>query len=310
MPVQNYLFPDLAAAEAAANELYQQFLTWKRQTDPDAVTPEGEVIWRDPRTGELDPTAPRVKGWCEPVLTVQGYALNAPQHEAYRDPEGVSPVGEVNPWPSRAGDPPELPEWVQPTGAHDAYPEGFWVTRGGFNYISTIPANVWEPTPESNYWRITPDPGPLPWKQPSGAMDAYAKGDRVTHTYPGRDETLWESNIPANTYEPGGDGRFDRWWKPITEAGTGPQPWVQPVPGAIPPYEVDARVIEADGTVLRNTVPMNVWPPTGPGAYGWVVEGAPVRARDDLGRFVGDDPATPEVNEAWTQHVPKKKRKR
>jgi hypothetical protein len=27
--------------------------------------------------------------------------------------------------------------------------------------------------------------------------------------------------------------------------------------------------------------------------------GAPIRARDEQGRFLPDDPATPDVNEAW-----------
>jgi len=41
-----------------------------------------------------------------------------------------------------------------------------------------------------------------------------------------------------------------------------------------------------------------------------VVEQEPVRARDDNGHFVADDPATPE-NEAWVGGVsPKKTRKR
>jgi hypothetical protein len=31
-----------------------------------------------------------------------------------------------------------------------------------------------------------------------------------------------------------------------------------------------------------------------------------VRARDDEGKFIPDDPATPEVNEAWTTKIKKK----
>ena len=37
------------------------------------------------------------------------------------------------------------PEWVQPTGAHDAYQEGDKVSWEGKNWESTIDANVWEP---------------------------------------------------------------------------------------------------------------------------------------------------------------------
>jgi hypothetical protein len=31
-----------------------------------------------------------------------------------------------------------------------------------------------------------------------------------------------------------------------------------------------------------------------------------VRARDDEGKFIADDPTTPEVNEAWTTKIKKK----
>ena len=39
----------------------------------------------------------------------------------------------------------EWPEWVQPTGAHDAYNKGDKVKYNGKHYISTIDANVYTP---------------------------------------------------------------------------------------------------------------------------------------------------------------------
>lgn len=39
----------------------------------------------------------------------------------------------------------EYPEWVQPTGAHDAYAKGAKVTHNGKKWISIADANVWEP---------------------------------------------------------------------------------------------------------------------------------------------------------------------
>ena len=39
----------------------------------------------------------------------------------------------------------EWPEWVQPTGAHDAYNKGDKVTFEGDHYISLIDGNVWSP---------------------------------------------------------------------------------------------------------------------------------------------------------------------
>lgn len=38
-----------------------------------------------------------------------------------------------------------FPEWVQPTGAADAYNTGDKVSHNGKHYISDIDANVWEP---------------------------------------------------------------------------------------------------------------------------------------------------------------------
>lgn len=38
-----------------------------------------------------------------------------------------------------------FPEWVQPTGAHDAYAKGDKVSHNGKHWISDIDANVYEP---------------------------------------------------------------------------------------------------------------------------------------------------------------------
>lgn len=39
----------------------------------------------------------------------------------------------------------EWPEWIQPSGAHDAYPVDAKVTHNGKKWISTVSNNVWEP---------------------------------------------------------------------------------------------------------------------------------------------------------------------
>lgn len=39
----------------------------------------------------------------------------------------------------------EYPDWVQPTGAHDAYSKGDKVTYDGKHWVSTADANVWQP---------------------------------------------------------------------------------------------------------------------------------------------------------------------
>ena len=40
----------------------------------------------------------------------------------------------------------EWPEWVQPTGAHDAYAMGDKVSHDGSHWVSTVDSNVWEPS--------------------------------------------------------------------------------------------------------------------------------------------------------------------
>ena len=39
----------------------------------------------------------------------------------------------------------EFPQWVQPTGGHDAYNTGDKVTHNDVKYVSDVDANVWEP---------------------------------------------------------------------------------------------------------------------------------------------------------------------
>lgn len=44
------------------------------------------------------------------------------------------------------------PEWVQPTGAHDAYQTGDHVMFEGQEYVSLIDANTWSPTTYPQGW--------------------------------------------------------------------------------------------------------------------------------------------------------------
>ena len=56
----------------------------------------------------------------------------------------------------------------------------------------------WTPDVTPALWvRTSIDPFPE-WVQPTGAHDAYNKGDKVSHK-----EKHWESDIDANVYEPG-----------------------------------------------------------------------------------------------------------
>jgi hypothetical protein len=53
----------------------------------------------------------------------------------------------------RVAAPEEIPNWVQPTGAHDAYNTGDKVRFEGSIYESIIDANVWSPTAYPSGWK-------------------------------------------------------------------------------------------------------------------------------------------------------------
>ena len=59
----------------------------------------------------------------------------------------------------------------------------------------------WEPDKTPALWTEVAKPGEIPvWRQPTGAQDAYNKGDKVW--YPDLDTSVYESLIDANIYSP------------------------------------------------------------------------------------------------------------
>lgn len=70
-------------------------------------------------------------------------------------------------------------------------------------------------TPEETpaLWLIIPTVEDYPvWVQPTGAHDAYQKGDIVYYK-----DNLWISKIDANVTVPDGDVPYNRYWEPYTE---------------------------------------------------------------------------------------------
>lgn len=96
----------------------------------------------------------------------------------------------------------DIPSWIQPTGAHDAYAKEAVVKHNTHLWTSLVDANVWEPGVAN--WRkfsLVPPSGEIalqPWVQPTGAQDAYALGAQVTHN-----ALNWQSTVDANVWEPG-----------------------------------------------------------------------------------------------------------
>lgn len=60
----------------------------------------------------------------------------------------------------------------------------------------------WEPPVTPALWTEVAEPGTIPvWKQPTGAQDSYAKGDKVR--YPDEAGSVWVSDVDGNVWEPG-----------------------------------------------------------------------------------------------------------
>ena len=120
----------LATAEKRAADLNAEFLAAAGVTDGD--------VWRQP-TSAVDAYP---KDW-----TVQ-----------HNDAVWVSLVS-ANVWPPGVSGWREIvdesagaPEWVAPTGAHDAYQTGDTVTFEGQEYTSLIDGNTWSPTAYPQGW--------------------------------------------------------------------------------------------------------------------------------------------------------------
>lgn len=69
----------------------------------------------------------------------------------------------------------------------------------------------WIPPKTPALWTEVAKPGEIPvWKQPTGAQDAYNKGDRVW--YPDKNTTVYESLIDANVFSP---AEYPQGWRAV-----------------------------------------------------------------------------------------------
>lgn len=60
----------------------------------------------------------------------------------------------------------------------------------------------WEPDKTPALFTEVPQPGEIPvWKQPTGAQDAYMKGDKVH--YPTKEDSVYISTVDNNVWAPG-----------------------------------------------------------------------------------------------------------
>ena len=97
----------------------------------------------NPFTGQPDECEHNGKEW----VTTLDYNVWEPGVAGWADKAtGQVPEPPQNEWP----------EWVQPTGGHDAYNVGDKVTFQGTRYVSLINGNVWSPTAYPQGWQVQP----------------------------------------------------------------------------------------------------------------------------------------------------------
>jgi hypothetical protein len=176
--------------------------TWVQQWALRDMTPAelAELAEEDARRAEAERAIPER---LIPALEVVARAL--------LDPEQLSPE-------DRAAVATLYPSWRPGV----VYKEGEVISHAGV-LIRVVQAHTsqadWNPLTTPALYAPFREPGQVtPWKQPTGAQDAYAIGDIVSHPNAQDGGAVWvfSSKIAANTTEPGTDSTFHRWWQPIS----------------------------------------------------------------------------------------------
>jgi hypothetical protein len=140
---------------------------WKQPTDSTNAYKLGDLVfyenkrWRSTITGNV--WQPGVSGWIDASSDFPLWIQPTGAYDSYIKGAKVSYNGKIweslidaNVWQPgvsgwRQSDymPPSgvevVPDWIQPTGAHDAYNIGNRVTHNSQIWISIVDSNVWEP---------------------------------------------------------------------------------------------------------------------------------------------------------------------
>lgn len=139
---------------------------WHQPTGADNAYALGKIVQHNGQAWRslLDANVwePGVSGWVNATDAIATWVQPLGAHDAYADAALVKHSGKVwksllaaNVWePGVANwreqimvlpDGPTIAEWIQPTGAGDAYALGAVVTHNGKTWRSDYAANVWEP---------------------------------------------------------------------------------------------------------------------------------------------------------------------
>ena len=80
------------------------------------------------------------------TIVSEGGKLYRSIHDIVNVAQNTRPSITPSMWTPIADPAEEYPEWVQPIGAHDAYPEGAKVSHNGKKWVNTCPNNIYEPS--------------------------------------------------------------------------------------------------------------------------------------------------------------------
>lgn len=136
----------LSNLENLVNHLSQMVTENKRYTDADIA---GD------RQG-LSEVNNKIVESVYPLWDANGYSYFAGEKVSYEDKyyrciqshtsqADWTPDTAVSLWVSISDPAEEYPEWIQPTGAHDAYNKGDKVSHNEKHWVSDVDSNVWEP---------------------------------------------------------------------------------------------------------------------------------------------------------------------
>lgn len=110
---------------------------------------EGGHVWRSTIDNNVWAQSAYPTGWAD--LGAIGAVEEPKPEQPEPEPEQPDPAPEPEP---EEPEPTDYPDFVQPTGAHDAYQTGDIVKYNGQLYESTIDNNVWSPDTYPQGWKL------------------------------------------------------------------------------------------------------------------------------------------------------------
>ena len=110
---------------------------------------EGGHVWRSTMDNNVWAPSAYPTGWAD--LGAIGAVEEPKPEQPEPEPEQPDPAPEPEP---EEPEPTGYPDFVQPTGAHDAYQTGDIVKYNGQLYESTIDNNVWSPDTYPQGWKL------------------------------------------------------------------------------------------------------------------------------------------------------------